>query len=60
MSTNKIDTSKKDKVEQKVAQGELSEKQLDKPAGGGLNFGTIKTDYKTQSDTGTTTTITTK
>jgi len=55
-----MSTGKKDKVEQKVAQGELSDKQPGKAVGGGLNFGTIKTDYERQSDTGTTTTTTTK
>jgi len=45
----------KDKAEQKISKDELSEKQLDKAAGGlTLNFGTIKTDYTVQKPDGNT------
>ena len=37
MSTDKIDRNK-DKAEQKVSKDELSEKQLDKAAGGSTTF----------------------
>jgi hypothetical protein len=54
-------TENKDKAEQKISKDELTDKQLDKAAGGSITFtfGKTKTDYGQQDGSGTTTSTTT-
>jgi len=54
MSTDKIDPNN-DKVEEKISKDELSEKQLDKAAGGvTFPYGELQIKYGTQEPDGTT------